>query len=531
MTSADPIHVIRNVNWNVQVNSYQDALLINDQITELGDVIASVVDEVGREFPIEAPMHIDQLTLELGEIDLPDLGQALRQKFTEVLTQELRNYRITPSLSSTKPYFAEFPTLTSESISKKDLVIQFLKHGHLPWWAEDYDLNKVSYQLMELFLEKGSTFTNQLKNILKEEKVRRRIIYQFDDKVIFRVLALTWGMEPVLMRDQVKALIQLLLAFKVEKAQMKDQVLFALLDKAASKADTVIQALAAFFLEAVANSGSSQTKVAIATAGYFDGSLSSQALIKKLSLSDQKVASKLTELLEEVKKQFKDSDLGKSHKNDSKQYNKKDLNAITNDANDMEMGQPVVLETPPEDLSVFFNKTTVEDENGPLHFFIQNSGLVILWPYLSEFFKSLHLVRNNEFESETARYKAIHLLQFLSHGQRANTEFRLMLNKLLCGVDLETPVPVKSEITEEEAKACVELLEAVIRNWEVLKSTSVSGFRASFLMRNGKLEKASDGWKLLVEHKAYDLLLDKMPWSISIIKLPWMKEPIYVEWN
>ena len=163
--------------------------------------------------------------------------------------------------------------------------------------------------------------------------------------------------------------------------------------------------------------------------------------------------------------------------------------------------------------------------------FIKNAGIVILWPYLLEFFKTHDLLAESQFRDESAQMKAVHLLQFLGEGSVEQPEYRLMLNKLLCGLDMEIPVPRKFELTKTEENACEELLEAVIHNWAALKNTSIEGLQLSFLMREGKLAKSSHGWTLAVESKAYDLLLDKMPWSISIIKLPWMNEPLYVEWT
>lgn len=74
------------------------------------------------------------------------------------------------------------------------------------------------------------------------------------------------------------------------------------------------------------------------------------------------------------------------------------------------------------------------------------------------------------------------------------------------------------------------LLSQVIKNWPALKNTGIDGLRQMFLSRNGKLIKTEQGFKLIVERKAQDILLDKLQWNISFAKLPWKKELLFVEW-
>jgi len=75
------------------------------------------------------------------------------------------------------------------------------------------------------------------------------------------------------------------------------------------------------------------------------------------------------------------------------------------------------------------------------------------------------------------------------------------------------------------------LLEAVIKNWTVLKNTSNDGLRTSFLLRKGSLNKDENGWKLRVEKKTFDILLSKLPWGYTMIHLPWMQFPVLTEWE
>ena len=66
--------------------------------------------------------------------------------------------------------------------------------------------------------------------------------------------------------------------------------------------------------------------------------------------------------------------------------------------------------------------------------FIENAGLVILWPYLTRFFQSLELIEGKQFVSETAAHKSAILLQYLADGQLDTPEYLLVFNKILCGL-------------------------------------------------------------------------------------------------
>jgi hypothetical protein len=74
------------------------------------------------------------------------------------------------------------------------------------------------------------------------------------------------------------------------------------------------------------------------------------------------------------------------------------------------------------------------------------------------------------------------------------------------------------------------MLRSLIKNWPILKNTSIEGLRSSFFQRKGKLRKEDDAWRLIVEQKSYDMLLDHLAYSIAMIKLPWNKEILSVDW-
>lgn len=164
-------------------------------------------------------------------------------------------------------------------------------------------------------------------------------------------------------------------------------------------------------------------------------------------------------------------------------------------------------------------------------FTVANAGLVMLWPFLSSFFRHLDLLHEHDFTDLAARQRAIGLLQVLAAGQTTFAEYQLPLNKLLCGLDMQHPFDFGPRLRKRERRECEKLLTAVIGQAPILNNMSAAGFRASFLLRGGLLSRRDGHWLLRVEAQTWDIVLSRLPWNWEWIKLPWMAAPLRVEWS
>lgn len=161
---------------------------------------------------------------------------------------------------------------------------------------------------------------------------------------------------------------------------------------------------------------------------------------------------------------------------------------------------------------------------------VDNSGLVLLWPFLPRFFAEIELLEEGVFVSAAAAQRGALLLHLVATGEHETPEPSLVINKLLCGVDLEEPVAGGFTPTEAELREIAELHESLLQGWSALGATSVGGLQTSFLRREGVLARQELGWNLKVARRGYDVLLDRLPWGIGLVMLPWMREPLVVEW-
>lgn len=161
--------------------------------------------------------------------------------------------------------------------------------------------------------------------------------------------------------------------------------------------------------------------------------------------------------------------------------------------------------------------------------YVENAGLVLLHPFLPQFFSTLGIAGDDRLLQSD---RALNLLHFLATGRTVAPEYELVVPKILCNVALGTPVESQLELTNREQEEAIVLLEAVIRHWQALRNTSPDGLRGAFLLRPGKVSLCDDGdWFLQVESRTHDILLDQLPWGLSMIKLPWMRQMLRVEWR
>ena len=162
---------------------------------------------------------------------------------------------------------------------------------------------------------------------------------------------------------------------------------------------------------------------------------------------------------------------------------------------------------------------------------VNNAGLVLLNGYIELLFDRLGLFNGSRtFLNAEAPFYAIKYLQFLATGTINTEKDVLVLNNILCGVPLLTPIKHDLEVSATNKELIESLIKAAIGQWPQIGQSSIDGFRGNWLLREGLLVEYADRWELTVEKKAYDILIARSPFSLSVIKYPWMDKPIHVNW-
>lgn len=165
-------------------------------------------------------------------------------------------------------------------------------------------------------------------------------------------------------------------------------------------------------------------------------------------------------------------------------------------------------------------------------FYVRNAGIVVLAPFFPQLFRALNWVEHDTWRNEIAMSQAVRLIGYVCSGSQEGWEQDWVLAKILCGVPPETVIDIDLPLPREAIDLSVQMMEAAIDQWKVLKSTTPDGLRELFIRREGKLsaDEEGTGWRLRVEKKSQDVLLERLPWGISVIRLPWMETMLLVEW-
>ena len=163
--------------------------------------------------------------------------------------------------------------------------------------------------------------------------------------------------------------------------------------------------------------------------------------------------------------------------------------------------------------------------------YIKNAGLILLHPFLSMLFEQLNLTVNQEWASQMAQQKGALLTHYLVYGDTEVDESELVLNKILCGLEITEIVNTQIVLENYEKEKCQSLLDAVLEHWKVMKNSSKEALQETFLQREGKLVFQTNEYEMWIEEKGYDILLEQLPWGIGMIKTPWMENYLNCHWS
>ena len=69
------------------------------------------------------------------------------------------------------------------------------------------------------------------------------------------------------------------------------------------------------------------------------------------------------------------------------------------------------------------------------------------------------------FKSENLQENAVHIVQYIVNGLTSNEEHHLVLNKLLCGLEINAVVSEGITLSTNDKKIITGMLTAMIEHW------------------------------------------------------------------
>jgi hypothetical protein len=237
------------------------------------------------------------------------------------------------------------------------------------------------------------------------------------------------------------------------------------------------------------------------------------------------------EISAKIKQSQKAQEIERLDVADKKAVSTEEIKPEANDKELLQITDPVkgITEKSEDISSKLADKERIENEEEAI--FVNNAGLIILHPFLSELFRHCGWLVKNKFLNSYAQTMAVYALHYLATGEIEAFEHELIFPKFLAGMDREALLEPVEPLNNREQAACNELLGEILKHWKPLRNTSPQGLREAYLQRNGKLENIYSGWHLSIEQKTLDILLSRLPWGISLIKFPWMPQMLTVTWQ
>ncbi len=561
-------HIIDKLRLDITVQKPKRAGALQDRVSRIvRRELKTVLDEIFSDIGGDRYVVLDQLELNLGRLSALSLKEELPAAVRDEVRRELTRVIDSSGVREDVQLWTEIDELYLS------VFIHYLRKGTYPWYVSramaEGQMENPEKLLHRLLESEYDPLKKKLSEALEDERARSRLAYQFSDHAIRSVLALysdsaASAFEEVisLVRKRVTSKGPLLRTMTARKIVLEIFHQYELEDRAA-EVDTgrliaeeiKLERLQQFVrlhdarLTRLDKSRMRVDRTWIQDLLRLVGGTGMHGAVRDMLKRfiqvgrdlDERELDSLIDALEKGRtgsEALSDTDeAGRSISEILKGF--LDEGEITVDSSLLsELEQMHSRRSRTEDSRRIESPFATEwkasgqkkEEDEPDHY-ISNAGLVLLWPYVARFFRKLELVVDQDFINESARVKAVHLLQYLVTGSEETYEHLMVLNKVLCGYSLDHPLPMEVEFADSEKEEARQVLQSAIDHWEALKDTSAEGFRDAFLNRNGRLRYEEKEWSLHVETESYDILLDRLPWGNSVVKLPWMHDPLYVEWR
>ncbi|MBZ4043754.1 contractile injection system tape measure protein [Flavobacterium hibisci] len=572
-------HIINKVFLEINTNSKEKGYYLKDHIDAfLQKEIFSFLENYFNKLDSKNPTHsvqLENLNIDIAinqNLDFKDFKEQILQKITkqveEVFEKEGTNL--------------EGYKLVKPQEKKIESFFHFLETGTNTWWTtSNHDFNIVDDKTFDEILNDKS-FSVKWKNAVQKPIARTRFIKQFSDNQIATIFKkgillkknnaesnakissieaikkhiensvskeqwipnqrfLTWEIvvlnlletNSIIIKQKLSRLIYSVFEFQKKNRFLKHKELFLKEIENHIESQNELELLAN--LDAIVLIIGKKTDNIILK----DKETGKETFFKnQASIKTEKEIEKETEIETETKietdkiqenkeitKPDTDLILQKS-KNESVQNDNKNIDPVPKDSKEkIENNPEEVIDT--KELSFKKQENKIYADISDLY--LDNAGLVLIHPFLKSLFENCKLLdKDNTINDPEV---AAHLLHYIATGKEQDYENAMAFEKFLCNIPIAQPVERNIVLSEEMKKEAAEMLQAVLSNWNVMKTSSAELLQNEFLQRSGKLTVNGDGSPtIIIERKTQDILLDKLNWNLSIIKLVWKKRIIYVNW-
>lgn len=537
------MHRINRVEFELEVSAVELGRQLSDRVSVLnGRRIPSLIDAVCSEVDdSDVVARIDTLELELGTIALGNFDEDLLAKLEAALRTALRGRPRRPIVQSDVPpgTDASAPAKLRQPGDARELLDVYAWTGNFLWWADAREPKLVARHIRDLLVHAQPSFVELLREHAEDPVGLARLARACDDELFDVILERAGAAEAL---PDLHALTRLLALVSVPAHRMRASLLRALGRFGRLEAPQVLPIVLGDLDEEVfpALAARLEERPEWDIASVRDAIVHASARASGHAARQRPDEHADTPASVQTKIDTTTDAAEHDEIETSAPTTQEQMQSAATPAHDPSprSPQPNARNQPRLARSA---KPDTADEPKLAHarrralarldeLYIEDAGLVILWPFLERLFTRVELLHERQFPAELAQTQAIALLAWLGLEDPEPPEHRLVLPKLLCGRSPEQPCEFDGPLAAELRDECDLMLAAVIDHAPVLDAMPIPQFRASFLQRAGVLAVRTGSWLLTVDRQPYDLVLDRFSWSWAWVKLPWMPEPVTVEW-
>jgi hypothetical protein len=556
---ARDTHIIHRVNLEIDVPDVRLANQLKDDSVRLlyNEILPKLEKYMDTLVPPEEHIQLNQLNINIENLSEENFEEEFTWSFLQAFHEKTETI-VEPALLQKSHLNKEEDEEVAAKYSKERSVFEsflfFLETGRLPWWCERSGEELEEQSLSLTLTQLAPEYLDRVIRLLTNNTIAlERLLNQFSLELFFQIIFtsikdqsrfaneilpekviaslqnfVSWrrAEEHALSNLQqifIKQIISMIIKRKSGFSDQQIEYIFDELFSEIASLDPINQLdLKSLFdeirIELTSFSQDPTTWETEKTNGDFSRNETSQS---SNSLKDSSIISKKINPF--WPKENQDSDSQKTEP--LKKGNTSGTQKKQQDSN-FQRNEEVTEITQKE-----INKKSKKDIEAEDGIFLDNAGLVLLHPFFESLFGHFELLVNGQFKDSESQTMAVHLLHYLATKEELAPEYELLMEKFLCGWNLDQPIAREILLPRQMKDECETLLTAAISHWRSLGNTSPDGLREGFLQREGKLVINDFQDRLIVEKKAYDILLSTIPWGYSIFKLPWMEGVLYVEWQ
>lgn len=493
-------HIIHKVVIEVSVNNREKAYEIKNDISSFLtlDVFPKLekhLNTVQAAIPAHT-LRISRLAITLDESQ-SSLNSILKNSIMASFKEELAA-TLQPVVSG--EYDSKNDSeinLLGEEESLLRTFIHFLEKGYMPWWNSNEKAITILDPAAFEKISATTAFAAKVANSIRKAEVRERMINQLTDtqlkKICFTVLKT---------KDLTIALGSTALQQLLRQSSASRKVVWSLilnvLNASLGGSESILEDY--IVQEAV------RTVNLLKARDHKNTEEIWKEIVAIFPFVQQKedfatISSKIAM----IKNELTEKTIGKNSKGDKNECQKTGA-------------QPLKADSDTED------KITPEI-NG---YHVQNAGLVLIHPFISNLFKHCNLI-DPKTKKLIDPEIGIHLLHYIATGKTNQPESSMLFEKFLCNIPMHQSINRHVKLSRRHKSEAAKVIAAVQQNWSSMKAASVELLQNEFFQRSGKLV-LHNNQTLTIERKTQDILLEKISWGIGFIKLPWQNQFIYVNW-